>query len=159
MLRGLVGIVVGLLTAAVFFQASTALLVLATDGNPLGAESRSRYLRGACRVPRGWYRSRRHRRMGDGANHGPAHGVAAVAARHRARRHRLCGIHRADVTLAVVVGRDPDRARASVRVGGRARHWIRRSGWVELNGRHRDLPPLKSGLRNIIDLYRLGELV
>ncbi|MET0211655.1 MAG: hypothetical protein ABW292_01575 [Vicinamibacterales bacterium] len=41
MLRGLVGVALGLLTAAVFFQASTALLLLATDGNPLGAESRS----------------------------------------------------------------------------------------------------------------------
>jgi len=41
MLRGLIGVAVGLLTAAMFFQASTALLLLATDGTPLGAESRS----------------------------------------------------------------------------------------------------------------------
>jgi hypothetical protein len=41
MLRGLLGVVVGLLTAAVFFQASTALLRLATMGPPLGAESRT----------------------------------------------------------------------------------------------------------------------
>ena len=41
MLRGLIGIAVGLLTAAVFFQASSSLLLLATDGTPLGAESRS----------------------------------------------------------------------------------------------------------------------
>jgi hypothetical protein len=40
MLRGLIGIVVGLLTAAVFFQASIALLSLATMSTPLGAESR-----------------------------------------------------------------------------------------------------------------------
>ena len=90
MLRGLIGVAVGLLTAAAFFQASSSLLLLATDGIPLGAESRSStFLR--------W-------------------------------------IHRADVTVAVVVGRDPDRARASVRVGGRPRHRIRRSGWVALMG-------------------------
>ena len=41
MLRGLLGIAVGLLTAAVFFQLSAALLLLATDGIPLGAESRT----------------------------------------------------------------------------------------------------------------------
>jgi hypothetical protein len=41
MLRGLLGIAVGLLTAAVFFQLSAALLLLTTDGIPLGAESRT----------------------------------------------------------------------------------------------------------------------
>jgi hypothetical protein len=41
MLRGLIGIAVGLLTAAVFFQASSSLLLLATDGTPLGADSRN----------------------------------------------------------------------------------------------------------------------
>ena len=42
MLRGLLGIVVGLLTAAVFFQVSTGLLLLlTTDGIPLGGESRT----------------------------------------------------------------------------------------------------------------------
>ena len=41
MMRGLLGIVAGLATAGVFFQASIALLLLATDGNPFGAENRS----------------------------------------------------------------------------------------------------------------------
>ena len=41
MLRGLLAIVAGLLTAAVFFQGSTALLLLATNDVPLGGESRS----------------------------------------------------------------------------------------------------------------------
>ena len=41
MLRRLLGIAVGLLTAAVFFQLSAALLLLTTDGIPLGAESRT----------------------------------------------------------------------------------------------------------------------
>jgi hypothetical protein len=40
-LRGLLGIAVGLLTAAVFFQLSAALLLLTIDGIPLGAESRT----------------------------------------------------------------------------------------------------------------------
>ena len=39
MLRGLVGVAVGLLTAAVFFQASSSLLLLATDGSPWRRES------------------------------------------------------------------------------------------------------------------------
>ena len=42
MLRGLIGMVVGLLTAAVFFQVSTGLLLLlTTDGIPRGGESRT----------------------------------------------------------------------------------------------------------------------